>query len=558
MKRPIACLLALCLLLSPLAGLAASAAWIMVPAVFRPGETQTLMYSVPEGTIGTAVAVDAAGNDVLTVRQGLTGGSFQWDGTGLLPGTYTLQLRAGLLAAETSITVEEGAPVIDLITGDAESKDAWQAELWVSRRGTLTGTLADGTVAFTQAVEAGNVAVSWDLTADGSRLSDGTWELILSLQSEGERSGLLSTDVTIVSPSKMADVTYFTPAEMTGVTCPHGEGCYWCLTMGKLDEEAIWKVLTSPMTVLDGDERHQVKVRKEPSKTCKTYTGEVTCLSQGVHILERGEEWTLIQAYSSSTEGSKVAVFAKPFTGYVETSLLKEREVSQHIGLVIDKLQQRLYVFQDGKLLGSLICSTGYSKKDTPYNETPAGEFLCQSWVGGFWATNLYCDMGIRINDGILLHEVPCIISEASDGSKNYDYSRCEGYLGEKASHGCIRIQKKSSPEGLNMKWLWDNLSRGHHEDGPSKVVIWDEVGRELTYPDDDLTLWYNPNNGKSYHSSAHCSGIKEAYLSQLRSFTYGELDEKPYSKLERCTWCWPEPRRSEVDTMNKKNTRSY
>ena len=125
-----------------------------------------------------------------------------------------------------------------------------------------------------------------------------------------------------------------------------------------------------------------------------------------------------------------MAVYAKPFTGYVQTSLLRERQVSQTIGLVIDKLQQRLYVFKDGHLYSTLLCSTGFSKTSTPFNETPAGEFVCQSWTGGFWSGSLWCDYGIRINDGILLHEVPVLITTKEDGTETRDEQRCENYLG--------------------------------------------------------------------------------------------------------------------------------
>ena len=67
------------------------------------------------------------------------------------------------------------------------------------------------------------------------------------------------------------------------------------------------------------------------------------------------------------------------------------------------------------------------------------------SRVGDFNAGNLVCAMGMRINGGSLMHEVPYILNEAT----NYkDYSYTEKYLGEKASHGCIRVQRKENPEG--------------------------------------------------------------------------------------------------------------
>ncbi len=347
------------------------------------------------------------------------------------------------------------------------------------------------------------------------------------------------------------DVDYYTPNEINGHQCNHAI-CFWNLKMGCMDEEAIWQVLTQPVTVLKGAQREQIRARKEPDASCEEYTGVITCASQAVHVLDRGEEWTLVEAYSSCEEGSIVKVWALPFQGYVKTSLLEEKEVDQTYGLVIDKLQQRLYVFKEGKLFATLLCSTGYPRADTPFAETPAGEFLMVSWTGGFWAGSLYCDMGMRINSGILIHEVPCTIEkDEKTGAEIRDYKRCERYLGEKASHGCIRVQREKTPEGVGIKWLWDNL----HRSPATKVIIWDEIGRELGYPDDELILYYNPSGGKNYHSQATCSQVLSKF-EPMTPFRYGDLEEKPFSKLGRCPACAPQLRREEIDTVNAKNTR--
>ena len=349
------------------------------------------------------------------------------------------------------------------------------------------------------------------------------------------------------------DLFYHTPNERSPFTCDH-ENCFWKLNMGEMNEAAIWAVLTAPITVLKGRERTQVKVRALPDKDCTDYTGAVTCASQGVHVLERGDEWTLIEAYSSCTEGSDIKVWALPFQGYVETKLLEEREVDQQYGLVIDKLQQRMYVFKEGHLYATMLCSTGFPRSDTPFNETPAGEFITVSWVGGFWAGKLYCEMGIRINDGILVHQVPRRFDEKKG---KWDYTLCEQYLGEKASHGCIRVQKEKTPEGVCAKWLWDNLSRNP----PTKVIIWDEIDRELGYPDDGLVLYYNPGDakgnkkGKNYHSQPTCR-LVDSEFEPMQPFTYAELDDEPYAGLGRCPGCAPQLRRREIDTVNEKNDR--
>lgn len=359
------------------------------------------------------------------------------------------------------------------------------------------------------------------------------------------------------------DIEFHSANENSPVQCDHPL-CFWNMKMGLLDDDAVWEVLTQPVTVLDGNQRHQHKVQARPEEDCKEYVGCVTYASQGVHVLERGEKWSLIEAYSSSVEGSSVKVWATLFQGYVPTELLKEVPVDTTYGLVIDKQQQRLYVYKEGKLFTTLLCSTGYynPNKKNPWNETPAGEFLAISWTGDFTLkaedghTSMLCKHAIRINDGILIHEVPLIPRTANDGTVTWSYTRCERYLGEKASHGCIRVQQKKTPEGVNEEWLWKNLSDGTKKGKNfTKVIIWDDAGRELGYPDDNLKLYYNAKRDKSYyHSTRLCDRIKGS--SKTVEFTYAELEDSPYKKLNACPCCTPQLRKSEIDTQNKKNRR--
>ncbi len=352
-------------------------------------------------------------------------------------------------------------------------------------------------------------------------------------------------------PLPAHDLVYRTPNEDSEVLCDH-DFCYWQLTEGELDESLVWQVLTQPLTVLDGGQRDQVKVRVRPEKDCAEYVGVVTCASQGVHVLREEGDWTLIEAYSSCWEGSRIQVWATRFQGYVETKLLRELPVDDEYGIVIDKLTQRLYVYKEGHLFSTLLCSTGFPREDTPFNETPAGEYAIVSWVGAFWAGSLYCDKALRINSGVMIHEVPCLIEkDEATGAETRDYTRCERYLGEKASHGCIRVQKELTPERVSAEWLWKNLSRKP----ATKVIIWDELGRTLGPPDDDYPLYYNPKGGRNYHSSANCVLVKEKYR-PLKAFTWGELEDEPYRKLTPCPGCAPQLRQAGIDTVNEKNVR--
>jgi hypothetical protein len=226
--------------------------------------------------------------------------------------------------------------------------------------------------------------------------------------------------------------------------------------------------------------------------------------------------------------------------GYVKTSLLKEATPNEHFGIVVDKLTQKLYIFVDGELYSSVLVSTGLPNDKQPYNETAAGEYLLISWSGGFDSEGMFCDMAIRFNNGDKIHQVPGILR--ADGT--YDYSRYEPLLGQKASHGCIRVARLANEDGVNMRWIWENLKRN------TKVLVWDDRGREVPYPDDEMLLYYNPTGGQYYHADEYCSSVKSKYL-PLTAFTYGELDNEPYADLTPCPYCTNVKRKDEIDLDN-------
>ncbi len=55
--------------------------------------------------------------------------------------------------------------------------------------------------------------------------------------------------------------------------------------------------------------------------------------------------------------------------------------------------------------------------------------------------------------------------------------------------------------------------------------------------PPDSTLLYYNANGGKYYHADPECSSVNSKYL-PMASFTYGELDQAPYSSLLPCLKC--------------------
>jgi hypothetical protein len=227
----------------------------------------------------------------------------------------------------------------------------------------------------------------------------------------------------------------------------------------------------------------------------------------------------------------------------VKTELLETVTPASGMGLVVDKLTQRMYVFQDGKMITELRVSTGLPNERQPYNETRTGEFFLVSKVGDFKSDNLVCEKGIRFNDGDLMHTVPFI--QYSSGK---DYDICEKVLGERASHGCIRVQRKRSPEGVNMKWIWNNM----FDMKQTKLLIWEDLpGRQIPVPDADTPVYVLMGLSNSYHKKPNCNDIDKIYF-PMEEITYGQLEDGGYCLLNNCPYCNPPLRVHEIEEINR------
>lgn len=607
MRKLTALLLVLTLLL-PLPAMAEAAELSLdeLTETIRPGKAVTISLNAPAAGPVSLYLTDEAGEVIMVVMEDYeaTAGNntLWWNGTyqgaPAPEGSYLLTALMGDATASTPVTVGNEAPYLTSITASAEvitPTAPVEVTFYASVDGLLTqGVWANGAwrSLSTTAVEAGWQSVVFD----GAGFQDGTTALTLTLSDQtGYPSNEEHVNVTasgFTNPAATAPVTA-TPAptealpEFTSApddapalpvpeasdepyqeelsldgdmpaaqdedvfTPSHGspyEGQdtslnYWTLPMDITDEAAVWEMLMQPITVIDGNEKNQTSLWSEPSED-STRVAVVTRATQGVHVLENLDNgWSLVECYSSSFHDSKVKAWNMLTQGYIKTSELKTITPADDYAIVIDKLTQRLYLFRDGALFSTLDVSTGLANDRQPYNETRSGEFLLTSAVGAFSSDNLVCGLAIRFNDGDLLHEVPHVVN--ADGTKNYGYT--EPSLGERASHGCIRVQRKRTPEGVNMQWLWNNRKRN------IKLVIWEDwQGRQIPIPEDDFTLYYNAaGNGKYYHSQEKCYSAKDSVT--FTPFTYAELDTGAFAKLERCPYCVPEKRREILEEINAK-----
>ena len=530
----------------------------------RPGRPVIVSFMVPEdGTCSIGLRNKAGAELTIAEERTVSTGynSMYWNGTcegiPVPEGDWFLTIWMNGQAAETPVTVGRMIPCLIAVTTENETVEEGDTVLigfYTTEGGTLL-LQADGE---TDPLYWENVAAGTGEAGFQAEMEPGNHELILTLAGE---DGTLSEPVRLslevlekedpnAMPTPEPLPEYLREKAENGFTPAHtsprrGEDQtlnYWTLPMDITDEEAVWKVLTAPITVLDNGkknaEKMQVIIRAQPGEESDGI-GMVTCISQGVHVLERGEEWSLIECYSSSFHDSPILNWNTLIQGYVPTAYLKEVKPNQEMGLVVDKLTQRLYVFRDGKLYSTLLVSTGISNAKQPYNETRSGEFLLVSKVGEFASDNLRCAMALRFNDGDLLHEVPYI---AYDYGK--DYSVNEPKLGTKASHGCIRVQRQPSPEGVNQRWLWTNYIKN------TRILIWEDwQGRQLSVPDSATSLYCVKKRTGNYHTTDRCNAIRGKRVEEL---TYGQLDGDEYKKLKPCPLCAAPPRIETILAINE------
>ncbi len=581
------------------------------PLLIRPGKTEGISYQTLTDEATDVVLASSSGENIVlfTALPTVVGSNtFYWNGMDsnnryISPGEYLLYFKQSSVEQSLPVIVGEEAPIIRTMTissAEITQGQEWSVTATVNMPGTLmfraniNGMIE--TVASMQAVPGENT-LSWDGLYHGLQVAPGSHMISVQLSDEDgflsqphhivltmrDSSTLLepsgdevlqnqaSEDATLDTPVVDSNVSNVTPRPAARQTIsykpPTAEhvpeellgSSYWTLPVGKMDEEAIWKVMVQPMTIVKAainknDQKEMYRLRATPDTSMKNENvlGEITCESQGVNVLETlNNGWSYVEVFNSSYGPN---CNSRPgwgnsdelIRGYVETNRLDTLVPRTDYGILIDKLTQEMLIFKEGKLFTTLKISTGLPTKQQPWNETPSGEFAMVSRTGGFWAGNLYCDMAMRINGGALIHEVPYILNQATNFK---DYSSQERLLGSKASHGCIRVQRKNNEDGINMTWLWKNIKVN------TKVLVWDDnPGRFHAYPSDDLKLYFNPTGGKNYHADARCPGVKSRWLPLKGEFTYGELDDADYSHFTPCNSCNPPLRKHEIDALNKEN----
>ena len=222
------------------------------------------------------------------------------------------------------------------------------------------------------------------------------------------------------------------------------------------NDQEVWEALIAPVVVGDGTEGSGLYIHKK-----KTYSpaGSISCRTAGVKVLEIYDDgWCRVGAWRQA--------IGEYIEGYIHRSKLTVVVPRSKYGAVIDKKEQTLTVYEDGKRIGKISVSTGLLNSENLLAATPAGVYLTGSRLKDFQNSGYHYDYPIRLHGDYLLHTVGY---KTKDSERSYLKELEE--LGRPASHGCVRMDIRAAEEsgGLNAWWIWTHFGRD------TKVIVLDD-----------------------------------------------------------------------------------
>ena len=214
-----------------------------------------------------------------------------------------------------------------------------------------------------------------------------------------------------------------------------------------MSDAEIWDIMMKPSVVLaDAGADADMNLYASPTPRSRS-VATLGSDTQAMEVLGFEGSWVKVRAWSHR-DGQEAV-------GYVRKSSLTVAAPGTHYGLLIDKRNQTLTVYQDGEKLAVMPVSTGKPTKRAPSRETPAGAFLTSFRLGASFAQAGYrYEYPIRYDGVNMIHGLGYVrVGRVRDYSDNLPL------LGQKASHGCVRVSPfvtEACP--LTIYWLWTHL----------------------------------------------------------------------------------------------------
>lgn len=373
-----------------------------------------------------------------------------WDGLAvygerLVDGDYTLeasfydaegsvsQATAKVKAARCKQALLFALPSSDFLYLDGE--DTWFVELQLVRSGNYTleiyaaDDLSQPLLTRKRSASSSDVfKYYWDGTINQKKAAPGSY--VLRFYATDNPAYVHEVSLTIQEGASPQ-----IPLALTGSVMP---------SAGMSDDE-LWNLMMQPSAVTtQGQTAHQTVYSKPDKKSDKL--GTLHGQSQGVEIIEiRTDGWVRIGAWNHET-GSYIE-------GYVPSSCLKMVQPNTHYGILIDKQTQTLTLFCEGERVDTISISTGLVTATRMIRETAAGSFLTVDRIAAFSDSGYKYDYCIRYDGGNLMHQLGY---KAKNSHR--DFSVQTEQLGQKASHGCIRLPKFTDGEHINAYYLYTTL----------------------------------------------------------------------------------------------------
>ena len=369
-----------------------------------------------------------------------------WHGEPLPPGKISLNARllddSGTVT-ETSLDIKVSSPLCAAVSclpaADVfcPAEAALRIECGLSRKGTVRVEIASADepdeilrTLEGKAKDTVPVTLKWDgKNKKHKLLPDG--EYILTAFSANLPERRVSAAVTLSSSPVPVPAVF----ETGEIIPPDPE-----------NDAEVWAALTAPAVVGAGTEGQGLYLMKK-----KKYSpgGSISARTAAVRVLEVDGRWCRVAAWRQAV--------GEYMEGWVQTEKLTVIAPRLHYGVLINKKEHTMTVYEDGRRIGRIRVSTGLLNASNPLAATPPGVYLVGSRMKDFQMDGYHYDYPIRLHGDYLLHTV---------GYKTRDsvryYTKELEDLGGAASHGCVRMDIRATEEsgGLNAWWVWTHLGR--------------------------------------------------------------------------------------------------
>ena len=441
---------------------------VSVPKEVKGYSACTITVSAPAAGNAELLLHDSLGNPWLARTESLSAGEnkLSWDGLGanrerLMSGPYqfdiTLKADNGMeYSASVPFSVKGFAPALALALPSSDMLyldhgENWFVECWVPSECAVVMEVRDAGNRVVYSCTASmkdpdRDIIRWDGTGkDRRQIAPGEYTVRLYAKA--------NPDFDHVYPLTVAETSPEIPAvTVTGPVIPE---------RGMSDEE-IWEIMMRPSVVINETGSSRRFELKESPNARSASVGLACCATQALEILSMEDGWAQVRTGNYSN-GTLV-------TGWFPANKLTVIVPAPHYGVLVDKAAQTLTLYQDGARICTIPVSTGLPTDRYPWRETTPGAFLTDvHFSPDFAQDGMRYEYPLRYQGGNIIHSTGFVrIPHAAYSVK--DYSKNLPLLGQKASHGCVRISPFATADcPVNSYWLWTHLP--YH----TRVIILDD-----------------------------------------------------------------------------------